>query len=203
MYAFCIPDTFPGLARRRVMKNPQPHCVPSASARNSHGMIFLDDHHPLTPIESYSCKKHGGGGTPHLSSPRKQGTCFSLPSGLRPLTFELSTLDSVSITPFLSHLSKKNRGRGWGAQPIVRPRVHHFRVHRAISLNPFRIMRLSPISLYTPHAFLLLKISSSSTFNSSRLLKFRVSFFEFPPAARLCFLYLASRPYYPSVSLHP
>jgi len=125
---------------------------------NSHRMIFLADPHPLTPMKSYSCKKQGGGGTPSLCIPRwatprwssraKRGTCFFLPSGLRPLTLKLSTLNSFStpsttiskqmtyksfritsfahplhVNPIESHLSKKG-GEGGGGHT----RTHDFRV---------------------------------------------------------------------------
>jgi hypothetical protein len=50
-----------------------------ASTSNSHGIIFFAHPHPLTPIESYSCKKQGGG----VSFTLSRRPCASSPCATR------------------------------------------------------------------------------------------------------------------------
>ena len=136
MSAFCIPEAFPGHVRRAVPKTPPKFSIQTASASNSHRMIFLADPHPLTPMESYSCKNRGGGGRGHHGTTRSSIFNFQL-FNFRPFNHCLFTKRTCAPILYLLYL-------------LHLPYVHVLRVPRAMPLNPNPLIRLPRFPVHTP-----------------------------------------------------
>ena len=146
--------------------------IPAPHPPKPFRMIFFADPHHLTPIESYSCKKQGGGGTrpaktsSHLlcfQSFQKHGgwstsAVFTV-HGTRATIRPLPTLHSLA-SPLFSHLLQTppsipflftsfRKTRGGGAIPPSAQSAHPLTPTSRTSLRFLLLRRFSP-SLHSP-----------------------------------------------------
>jgi hypothetical protein len=112
---------------------------PLSASRNPFRIIFLDDPHPLNPMESYSCKKQGGGGV--LSLPLSPSS-----SSDSPRVYPEDARGKPNVFMRLLHTAQHTRG--WGcAEP---PRYSLLTIHyslpftRAILSRPCRANATGP-----------------------------------------------------------